>query len=128
MRNCILRTMMRPFLVFILFVLVPGNHVKCMESLDGYSVISIMEAGVHEEPKTNSIIATIDGHFLSVTFTENLGQVSIDISTATGLSVDFISSPTPNGVMFYIPNTGSYVITFTLPNGNQYYGEFEVTD
>ena len=26
------------------------------------------------------------------------------------------------------PNTGSYVITFTLPNGDQYYGEFEVTD
>ena len=34
----------------------------------------------------------------------------------------------PNGVMFYIPNTGSYVVTFTLPNGDQYYGEFEVTD
>ena len=30
--------------------------------------------------------------------------------------------------MFYIPNTGSYVVTFTLPNGDQYYGEFEVTD
>ena len=63
-----------------------------------------------------------------MTFTENLGQVTIDISTATGLSVDFISSPTPNGVMFYIPSTGSYVVTFTLPNGDQYYGEFEVTD
>ena len=95
---------------------------------DGPSPIIIKEALVQGIPKTNSILATIDGHFLSVTFTENLGQVSIDISTATGLSVDFISSPTPNGVMFYIPNTGSYVITFTLPNGDQYYGEFEVTD
>lgn len=120
--------MMKPLLVLILFVLALGNHVKCMESLDGYSVISIKEAGVHEEPKTNSILATIDGHCLSVTFTENLGQVSIDISTVTGSSVDFISTQTPNGVMLYIPNTGNYVITFTLTNGDEYYGEFEVTD
>ena len=61
-------------------------------------------------------------------FTENLGQVTIEITTDTGLPVDFFSTQTPNGVMFYIPNTGSYVITFTLPNGDEYYGEFEVTN
>ena len=51
----------------------------------------------------------------------------IDISTETGTSVDYNSIHTPNGVNFYIPNTGSYVVTFTLPNNDVYYGEFEVT-
>ena len=42
--------------------------------------------------------------------------------------MDYNSIHTPNGVNFYIPNTGSYVVTFTLPNNDVYYGEFEVTD
>ena len=53
---------------------------------------------------------------------------AIDISTAAGASVDYNSIHTPNGVNFYIPNTGSYIVTFTLPNNDVYYGEFEVTD
>ena len=78
--------------------------------------------------KSDAISVTLNGHVLSVVFTENLGQVAIDISTAAGPSVDFSSLNTPNGENFYIPNTGSYVVTFTLPNGDVYYGEFEVTD
>ena len=35
---------------------------------------------------------------------------------------------TPNGLQFYIPNTGDYIVNFTLPNGDEYYGEFTVTD
>ena len=96
------------------------------KKIDDGSVVVIEKVNHAGVNKSGSILATIDGHFLSVTFTENLGQVSIDISTATGLSVDFISSPTPNGVMLYIPNTGSYVVTFTLPNGDQYYGEMNL--
>ena len=38
------------------------------------------------------------------------------------------STATPNCVIFYITNTGSYIVTFFLPNGDEYYGEFEVTD
>ena len=78
--------------------------------------------------RSESILASIDGHVLSVVFTEDLGQVAIDISTAAGTTVDYNSIHTPNGVNFYIPNTGSYIVTFTLPNNDVYYGEFEVTD
>ena len=28
----------------------------------------------------------------------------------------------------YLPQTGDYIITFTLANGDEYYGEFTVTD
>lgn len=97
-------------------------------SLDGFSHILIKEGNSHEIPKNSSIIATLNGHYLTVVFTENLGQVSIEISTATGGYVQADSCITPNGLQFYIPNTGDYIVTFTLPNGDEYYGEFTITD
>ena len=78
--------------------------------------------------KSNAIIPMLDGHYLTVSFTENLGQVTIEVSTVSGTSVHFTSTPTPNGVQCYIPNAGDYIVTFTLPNGDEYYGEFTVTD
>jgi hypothetical protein len=95
---------------------------------DGYTLIPIMESDVQGPPKGSSIQATIDGHTLSVVFLEHLGQVDIEIVSASGGSVQTQSTPTPFGVNFYIPDTGSYIVTFTLPNGDEYYGEFEVTD
>lgn len=97
------------------------------EKGDGATIV-VSKVNHSEGNRSESIIASIDGHVLSVVFTENLGQVAIDISTAAGTSVDFSSIHTPNGVNFYIPLAGSYVVTFTLSNGDEYYGEFEVTD
>ena len=95
---------------------------------DGYSHIQIKESQVQSEPKGSSIQASIDGHWLSVVFLKNLGQVYIEILHDGGGEAQSQSTPTPNGVDFYIPFAGSYIITFTLPNGDVYYGEFEITD
>lgn len=95
---------------------------------DGYSQVPIKKSHVQSDPKDSSIQASINGHVLIVVFTENLGQVSIEIQTASGYPVDASSIHTPNGINFYIINTGSYIITFSLPNGDEYYGEFEVED
>ena len=95
---------------------------------DGFSHINIKEAHVEGVPRSSSIQASINGHYLTVSFTENLGQVTIEVSTVSGTSVHFTSTPTPNGVQCYIPNAGDYIVTFTLPNGDEYYGEFTVTD
>ena len=65
---------------------------------------------------------------LTVVFTENLGQVAVEVTTALGGNVECLSITTPNGLQIYIPNTGDYIVTFTLPNGDEYYGEFTVTD
>ena len=78
--------------------------------------------------KSGSIVPTINGKVLSVSFTENLGQVDIEVTTSTGGYVQANSCITPNGLQFYIPNAGDYVVTFTLPNGDVYYGEFTVID
>lgn len=97
-------------------------------STGGPSVISIQATQSQSVPKSSSIQATIEGHILSVVFLENLGQVSVEVTTASGGVVDAFSSPTPNGMNICIPNAGNYIVTFTLPNGDEYYGEFEVTD
>ena len=81
--------------------------------------IEIINSSSHGSPeKGNSIIATINGLIFTVVFTENLGEVVVEVSTAT----------TPNGLQFYIPLAGDYIVNFTLPNGDEYYGEFTVTD
>ena len=95
---------------------------------DGYSGITIKESRTHGEPKSSSIQASIDGHVLTVVFLENLGQVSIEIFRVPTGETQIQSTPTPDGVEFYISSTGNYVVTFTLPNGDEYYGEFSVTD
>ena len=100
----------------------------CVETNDGQNVINIKVAHTQGSPKTSSIDASINGHALTVTFTENLGDVQIDITSASGGAVSYGHVWTPDSYIAYIPNTGSYVVTITLGNGDEYYGEFEVTD
>ena len=84
--------------------------------------------GVSSLDKSNAITPVIDGHVLTVAFTENLGQVAVEVSSASGTSVHYSLTPSPNGFQVYITNNGDYIITFTLSNGDEYYGEFTVTD
>lgn len=98
-------------------------------SMDGYSSIIIIKVGdVQSAPKGSSIQASINDHCLMVTFTENLGQVTIEVATATGATVDCLSVQTPNGYLYFITDTGDYIVTFTFPDGDVYYGEFTVID
>ena len=78
--------------------------------------------------KSGSIVPSIYDHVLSVVFNDNLGQVAVEVSTASGAQVDCLSVLTPNGLQVYIPNAGNYIVTFTLSNGDEYYGEFTITD
>ncbi|MBR5651404.1 MAG: DUF3244 domain-containing protein [Bacteroidales bacterium] len=84
--------------------------------------------GTSDSDRSNSILPTLDGHILTVVFSENLGQVSVVVATTSGATVESLSVPTPNGVQIYIPNTGNYIVTFTLSNGDVYAGEFTVTN
>ena len=87
--------------------------------------VSSSTSGLH---KGNSIIPILNGHVLTVVFTENLGQVSVEVATLAGASVESLSVYTPNGVQVYIPNAGNYIVTFTFSDGDEYYGEFTVTN
>ena len=96
---------------------------------DGYTHIVIKEAGsVQGVPRGNAINASLSGHTLTIVFTQNIGQVTVDVATDTGTPVDSQSLAAPNSAQFYIAATGDYVFTVTLSNGDEYYGEFSVTD
>ena len=97
-------------------------------SIDGYSHIQIKESKVLGAPKGSTINASINGHTLLVSFSENLGQVAVEVATDSGCTLETFWLHTPNGLQCSIPNAGDYVVTFTLPNGDVYYGEFTVTD
>ncbi len=91
--------------------------------------IQVIEKAIHGGlDKSGSITPVINGNVLIVAFTESLGRVAVEVTTVAGSTVDCLSTITPNGVQFYLPNTGDYIVTFTLPNGDEYYGEFTVTD
>ena len=79
-----------------------------------------------EEPP---IHASINGDIFTATFLENLGSVSVSIATVEGDGVfEQAILCTPNGVGCRIPNPGHFIVTFTLSNGDEYYGEFTVTE
>jgi hypothetical protein len=64
----------RMLIVFTLFLSTAQNYANCFATDDGNTVIIIREGTAHGFPKTSSIQATIDGHYLTVVFLENLGS------------------------------------------------------
>ena len=117
-------------IVLLLGLLLPAMYYQVNGSnlTDGVGPIVIQESNVQGVPKGSTIQASIDGHTLTVVFTENIGQVIVEITTAAGATVQCLWVVTPDGLQTYIPSTGDYVITFTLSNGDEYYGEFTVAD
>ena len=117
----------KQFVLLIGFILpITCGYAAILE--DGHSHVPIKEGCVQGVPKGSSIQASINGHWLSIVFLENLGQVQIEVNRLGEGEVEFTFTETPTGVNIYISTTGSYIVTFTLPNGDEYYGEFEVTD
>lgn len=111
-------------IICLLGVLSTGFANKTISN-DGLSILASHE---NVTDKSASIAASIEGHFLTIVFLENLGHVEVEITTAAGVHVDADQTDTPSGRQYYISATGDYVVTFTLPNGDEYYGEFTVTD
>ena len=98
------------------------------EKGEGTPAITIVKSQHGGLDKSGSIRPSINGNGLVVVFAENLGGVSVEITTLEGCPVQTLWATTPNGVSIYIPYAGDYVVTFTLANGDEYYGEFTVAD
>jgi len=123
-------TTLFPMLCFILSgALCFASGEAGMEMKEDGTPIEVKEKTFHSESdKSASINPSIDGHVLTILFTEDLGEVYAEVTSNTSIVVDATITITPNGILFYIPNTGEYIINITLPNGDEYIGEFEVTD
>lgn len=87
----------------LLGLLMPVIHcqARSIKLTDGFSHINIKEAQVQSVPKGSSIQASISGHYLTVVFTENLGEVAIELTSVTGMPVEYFNMTTPNGYQFY---------------------------
>ena len=79
------------------------------ELIEGHNPINVKGAHVEGTPKGHTIKASIDGHTLTVLFTENLGQVDVEITTAAGATVQTFWVSTPDGLQTYVPNVGNYI-------------------
>lgn len=117
------------FLVLIMFFQMPAislaHDVKKIQ-LNVSDIVIRQKSSNNNVEKGDNIIVSLNGHVLSVVFSESLGEVSVEIATASGITVNCLSLPTPNGMNIYVPLAGDYVVTFTLSNGDEYYGEFTI--
>lgn len=95
---------------------------------DGTPITIIKTSSNEVYDRSSSISAHINGHTLIVAFKDNIGEVVVDITTANGGTVYYTAMDTPSGYQFYIPLEGAYVVTFTLTDGDEYYGEFVIED
>ena len=95
---------------------------------DGTPVEIISSVSNNSQDKGLAVNTYINGHNLTVSFSQNIGEVAVEITSLSGTTIYDVSVQTPTAQQFYIPNAGSYMITFTLQNGDEYYGEFEMTE
>ena len=73
------------------------------EKGEGIPLILKEKACSGDPDKGTSINSSISGHTLTVAFTENLGEVAVEVETISGGNVQGLSTITPNGMQFYIP-------------------------
>ena len=66
-------------MLFGLLLPTTGQHAKGISLTDGGNPIVINEINVESVPRGSAIHASIDGHYLSVTFTQDIGYVTMEL-------------------------------------------------
>lgn len=103
-----------------------ANHAD-FKKADGVPITISKSTNFSGVDKSSTISASIDGHNLTINFLSNIGHVEIKITDATGVTLEIDHSETPAGYLYYIPSVGHYVVVITFSDGDEYYGEFDVT-
>lgn len=101
-----------------------ANNCACKDEL----TVQAQASGNEKTDMSSFISANINGHYLTVAFLANLGEVTIEIFDDSGLLSDIAFMETPTGYQYYIPQEGRYTLFITLQDGDMYYADFEVND
>lgn len=117
-------------IIFLFFLIVPTAWCDALDTHenDDHSHIAVIERNVQGTPRGSTIQASINGHYLTVTFTQYIGNVTMELDQSSGAMIFCNQVATPDCCQYYLPLTGDYIITFTLSNGDEYYGEFTITE
>ena len=121
-----LKTLILMFVLLSTTTFCYSNWTNPQDNGDGTPIYIKQSVGNNNNDR--GISARINGHNLSVSFTENIGDVDIEIENVEGIVIEYDYTETPSGYLCYIPLAGRYIVSFTLSNGDKYIGEFEVTD
>ena len=72
--------------LLLLSLILPVTSYKADASslLDGLHPIQIKEAHVSSTPRGSTIQASIDGHYLTVTFTQDIGTLTMELDKLSG--------------------------------------------
>ena len=104
-----------------------ANHADYKKA-DGTPITIIKSTNFSGVDRTSSIVASINGHNLTIDFIDDIGPVTIKITDDSEVTLDIDYRETPTGYLYFIPSTGHYVIVITLSNDDEYEGEFDVTE
>ena len=117
-------------LLFMLSFLIVSSHAANISIIQTENVPVVMTAETQHsgDDKSGSMNVSINGHYLTVAFTESLGEVSIEVQNTSGIPLDVSIMDTPSGRQIYIPLAGSYILIIKLENGDEYHGNFEVSE
>lgn len=120
---------LKAFFLMLCLCCTTGYCASTLINISDGAPINVIKTGDHTGiDRTTCIIASIDGHTLTVIFTQNLGDVTIEVSNEAGFPIDLDLIGTPNGYQCYIPLAGHYTVVFKFDNGDEYSGEFDVTN
>lgn len=112
----------------LLMVAVNQASGSLIYQTDQVPITMIAGAQLGGSDKSGSMSAYISGHTLTVAFTENLGDVVIEIQDESGSTLDLLLLGTPTGYQCYIPLAGHYTLIIKLDDDDEYFGEFVVED
>ena len=123
-----LKTLILMFVLLSTTTFCYSNWTNPQDNGDGTPIDIKQSVGNNSNDRSSSINAFIDGNSLTVSFLSDIGQVTVKVLDENNHTLDLLTTPTPTGYLYYIPNAGRYTVVFTFADGDEYYGEFEVTE
>lgn len=118
--------MLRKIILFVFMLGVTGTIVA--DNLVINDEITILANNGCGNDRSASISAHINGHYLNVAFLADLGSVTIKILDESYTMLELSYIETPSGYQYYIPLEGRYTLLIALEDGDEYRGDFEVSE
>ena len=122
----VLRLVLIPCLILSMVYLHANNYGA--EKVEGVPIKITEQTGCNGQDRSNYISAHINGHYLNVAFLADLGSVTIKILDESYTMLELSYIETPSGYQYYIPLEGRYTLLIALEDGDEYRGDFEVSE